>query len=135
MVPRSSRILLVVSSFLLGAGSAIHASAFSKAVSAVAKSDLPPLFGNALKGLWLGDSTTMLALAMIFGLLAARPFLAARSIILLISLIPAGIAAMIYVFMGGFFAGHLLLVSAALAFVAGLKLPALKTTSVTAQRA
>src|SRR5437588_11569771 len=100
MVLRTPRLLLSISSLLLVAGSVIHTSAFPKAASAVANSNLPAIFGRALKSLWLADSTTMLALAIIFGLLAVRPFTASRLLILLLSLIPAGTAAMIYVFMG-----------------------------------
>jgi hypothetical protein len=119
MVSRVPRLLLVLASFLLALGGAMHASAFPKAVKAVAASNLPPFFGKALKGLWLADSTTMFALALIFGLFAIKPWAASRAAVILTSLIPAGIAAMIYLFMGAFFAGHLLFLSAILALIAG----------------
>lgn len=135
MVLRTPRFLFAISCLLLVAGNVLHTSSFPKAASAVANSNLPAIFVKAFKALWLADSTTMLALAIIFGWLAVKPFLAPRSLIFLISLIPAGTAAMIYVFMGGFFAGHLMLASAALAFVAGLMIPASVTTSVAGQSA
>jgi hypothetical protein len=119
MVSRVPRLLLVLASFLLALGGAMHASAFPKAVKAVAASNLPPFFAKALKALWLADSTTMFALALIFGLFAIKPWAASRAAVILTSLIPAGIAAMIYLFMGAFFAGHLLFLSAILALIAG----------------
>jgi hypothetical protein len=61
----------------------------------------------------------MFALALIFGLFAIKPWAASRAAVILTSLIPAGIAAMIYLFMGAFFAGHLLFLSAILALIAG----------------
>jgi len=113
----------------------MHASAFHKAVKAVAVSNLPAFFGNALKGLWLADSTTMFALALIFGLFAIKPWAASRAAVILTSLIPAGIAAMIYLFMGAFFAGHLLLLSAMLALIAGTQFPASRTSISAIQEA
>jgi hypothetical protein len=134
MVSRGPRILLVLASFFLAAGSVMHASAFPKAAKAVAVSNLPAFFGNALKGLWLADSTTMFALALIFALLAMKPFCATRAVVVLASLIPAGIAAMIYLFMGAFFAGHLLLLSAILVLIAGTQFPTSRTSVSAVQR-
>jgi hypothetical protein len=118
------RLLLGFSSLILALGAFIHAAAFSRALAAIAKSNLPPFFGTSLKALWLADSTTSLILAATFGLIAARPSAATRSVVLLLALIPTATAVLIYTFLGGFFAGHFLVVPAAAAFVAGLRLPA-----------
>jgi ABC-type methionine transport system permease subunit len=49
--------------------------------------------------------------------MATRPF------VVLVALIPAATAILLYTFLGNFLAGHLLLTIAALAFLAGLQLP------------
>jgi hypothetical protein len=123
MVPRAPRFLLAFSSLLSAVGGVVHAAAFRKTLAAVAGSNLPPFFGNSLKMLWLGDSTTLFGLAAIFGLIAARPFAATRTVVVLLALIPAATAVLLYTFLGSFFAGHLLLTIAAAAFFAGLQLP------------
>ncbi len=123
MVPRSSRFLLAFSSFLLVVGAVMHAVAFRMTLTAVAKSDIPAFFGNSLKALWLGDSATLLIVAVLFCLFAIRPSTATRLVVLLVSLVPAATAVLLYIFLGNFFAGHLLIVTSAVAFLAGLKFP------------
>ena len=118
------RLLFGFSSFLLGVGGIAHAVAFNRALAAIAASNLPPFIGNSFKALWLADSATLVILAAVFGLVAARPSAATRPLIVLSALIPAATAGLIYAFVGGFYAGHVLLVAAAAAFVAGLKSPA-----------
>lgn len=124
MITRTPRFLLAFCSLLMLAGGLMHATAFKLTVSAVSTSNLTPFFGNSFKALWLGDSTTMFVLAVIFGLIAARPSVATRPLLCLIALIPATTAVLLYVFLGGFFAGHILMLTAVLAFVAGLQFPA-----------
>lgn len=123
MVARAPRFLLAFSSLLLVVGGAMHAAAFKRTLVAIAASNLPPFFGNSLKLLWLGDSTTMFILAAVFGLIAARPSVVKGPVVLLLALIPAATAVLIYTFLGGFLAGHLLLAIAALVFSAGLRFP------------
>jgi hypothetical protein len=117
------RLLLGFSSLILALGAFVHAAAFGKALAAIGRSDLAPFFGTCLKALWLADSTTCLILAATFALIAARPAVATRPLVLLLALIPTATAVLIYTFLGGFFAGHFLLVPAVAAFVAGLRLP------------
>jgi hypothetical protein len=118
------RLLLAFSSLLLAAGGVVHAVAFNRARAAFAASSLPPFFGNTSKALWLADSTTLWMVAAVFGLIAARPAAATGPVVMLVALIPAATAVLIYLFLGSFFAGHLLLAAAAMAFFAGLWLPA-----------
>jgi hypothetical protein len=118
------RLLLAFSSLLLVAGGVVHALAFSRARAAFAASNLLPFFGNTAKALWLADSTTLWMVAAVFGLIAARPAAATGPVVMLVALIPAATAVLIYLFLGSFFAGHLLLAAAAMAFFAGFWLPA-----------
>lgn len=123
MVTRTPRFLLASSSLLSALGGTIHAAAFRKALAAINASDLPRFYGGSSKGLWLADSATLFILAALFGLIAARPSTATRPLVILVALIPAATAILLYTFLGNFFAGHLLLAIAALAFLAGLQFP------------
>ena len=115
-----SRCLLWIAAALLFLGAFLHTSAFPRVLSAVASSNLPSFFGQSLKGLWLIDSMTLLILAVVFGLLAAKPALASGLVLALIALIPVGTAVLLYIFMGLFPAAHLLMVAGGLAVAAGL---------------
>ena len=115
-----SRCLLWIAAALLLLGAFLHTSAFPRVLSAVASSNLPSFFGQSLKGLWLIDSMTLLILAVVFGLLAAKPALASGLVLALIALIPVGTAVLLYIFMGLFPAAHLLMVAGGLAVAAGL---------------
>lgn len=124
MVKRIPRLLLAFSSLLAAAGAAIHAAPFDRALAAISAANLRPFYGNSFKALWLGDSTTLFIFAAISALIAARPSAATRPVVLLLALIPGAVAVLIYIFLGGFFAGHVLLAIAASAFVAGIQFPA-----------
>ncbi len=123
---RAPRFLLAFSSLLLAVGGALHAAPFGRTQALITASNLTPFLANSYKALWLGDSANMFLLSALFGLIAARPSAAARPVVLLLALIPAATAVLIYVFLGGFFAGHILLATAAVAFFAGLQFPAAK---------
>lgn len=116
------RLLLAIAAAFLAFGGAVHALAFRKAAAAVAASNLATFYGNALKGLWLIDSATLVTLAAAFALIAVRPAMASGGVIALLALIPAATAAFLYYFIGAFAPAHLLLAAAALAFSAGLLL-------------
>ena len=96
----------------------MHALAYKKAVAAVATSNLAAFYAQALKGLWLIDSATLVTLAIAFGVLAARPALASGLVIALLALIPAATAALLYYFIGPSPPAHLLLFAAVLSFSA-----------------
>src|SRR5262245_12622951 len=116
---RTRSTLRVVSAALLAMGGIMHTRAFGRASAAVASSSLPVFYGSALKALWLIDSATLLVLAAILLLLAARPAHASGAVVVLLALIPAATAAMLYTFMGPFLPAHVLLVAAFLAGLAG----------------
>jgi hypothetical protein len=115
-----SRIFLGASAALLLLGGAVHTLAFKKAVAAVAASDLAPFFGKALKGLWLIDSTMLITLAIVFGVIAVRPAMASSVVVALLTLMPAVVAILLYCLIGAIMPAHLLVVVAALGFAAAL---------------
>ena len=115
-----SRLFLGLAAALLLFGGAVHTLAFNKAVAAVAASDLAPFFGKALKGLWLIDSTMLITLAIVFGLIAVRPVMASSVVVALLTLMPAVVAILLYCFIGAIMPAHLLVVAAALGFAAAL---------------
>ena len=119
---RAPQLMLGVASFLMALGGAMHAAAFNRAAVAIAGSNLPRFFGDCSKALWLADSTTMFSLAALFGLIAAKPSAATRPVVMLLALIPAATGVLIYVFLGSFFAGHILMATAILVFFAGVQL-------------
>lgn len=96
----------------------MHALAYKKAVAAVATSNLVAFYAQALKGLWLIDSATLVILAISFGVLALRPALAGSLVIALLALIPAATAGLLYYFIGPSPPAHLLLLAAVLTFSA-----------------
>jgi hypothetical protein len=98
----------------------MHARAFGKAAAAVASSSLPPFYGSSFEALWLIDSATLLVLSAIFALLAARPAHASGAMIVLMALIPAATAILLYRFMGSFLPAHMLLTAALMAALAGM---------------
>jgi hypothetical protein len=114
-----ARALLATASLLLAIGGTTHFNAYGKAVAAVQGSNLPPYFGNALKGLWLMDSAGMLVLAAVCALVAITPNSASGWVMILLGLIPLSTAVLLYVFIGGFFGAHILIVTAIAIVVAG----------------
>ena len=127
-MPRSiPRLLLAFSSLLSAFGGAIHAAAFRKALPIISASNLPHLYGGSSKALLLEDSAVLFILAAVFGLIAIRPSTATRPLVMLVALIPAVTAVLIYTFLGNFFAGHILLAIALPALFAGLQFPSAVT--------
>jgi hypothetical protein len=122
MVTTAPRFLLAVSSLVLALGSVAHAAAFSRAATALSMPGLPPFIAGSSKALWLSDSSTLLIVAVAFALIALRPAAASGAVVMVIALIPAATAVLIYRFLGPFYAGHMLLAAAAAAFLAGLLL-------------
>jgi hypothetical protein len=117
------RILLAFAAVILILGGAMHAAAFKRASAAIAAVNLIPLYANSFRALWLIDSATLFILALLFGVLAFRPRLATRSIVILLALIPAATALLIYNFVGSFFPAHMLITAAIAVFVSGLQFP------------
>lgn len=84
-----------------------------------AGSNLPAYFGNALKALWLMDSSGMFVLAAVCMLIAIRPASATGAVVMLLALIPAATAILLYAFIGRFFGAHILLATCVAMALAG----------------
>jgi hypothetical protein len=110
-----SRISLGAAAALLAFGGLTHARAFDTASSIVQSSNVPAFYANVFKAFWLMDSATLLLLAAVLGLVAAKPSTASRAVILLLALMPATTAALLYMFLGAFVPAHLLLAAAVIA--------------------
>jgi hypothetical protein len=121
-----ARILLAFSAILLAFGAWIHTSAFEKVSAAVAKSDLDAFLGKGLKVLWLQDSTIAIVLASVFATAAIRPFAASKGVIVLLGLVPAVTATLVYHFIGNFVAGHIFLTAGIAAILGALLYPPAK---------
>ena len=130
MNDRAPRLVLALCSLLLALGGLAHAAAFRGAAAAIRAANLPSVYANDFKTLWLADSATLWIVAALFAMLAARPGLATRSVVVLIALVPAATAVLIYIFVGGFYAAHLLMGTAAAAAFAAIWLPAVKVRRV-----
>ena len=115
-----SRLLLSLAAVLLLAGGVAHAVAFPNAARVIEGSNLPSFFAGAYKGLWLGDSTNLVGLALAFGFAAARPASCSRAVIFLLALLPIATAASIYSTLGSFWPAHVLLASGTAALLGGL---------------
>ena len=120
VVSRLARLLLGFSATILVVGAFLHTSAFHRVPPAVDSSNLEPFFGKSLEALWLIDSATLTALALVFGLAAVRPGTVSRAVIAILACIPAATAVLLYVFLGPFIPAHMLLVAAVAALFATL---------------
>lgn len=115
-----SRILFGLSSILLLFGGVVHTRAFGKATALVSASNLAPFFVKTFKALWLIDSTMLFTSAIIFALVVFRPSVATNAVLMLVALMPAVVAALLYLFVGVIMPAHLLVLASALAFAGAL---------------
>ena len=137
-----SRFLLGLASAILIGGATMHAIAFRKVAIAVQTSNLPPFFGNCLKALWIADSSTLMLIAALLTLLVLRPAAPGGAIAVSCGVLLATTASILYIFLGAFFAAHLLVAASAATLVACAvekshsdNLNALKKTSLTPRHA
>jgi hypothetical protein len=130
MNSRIPRLLLAASAAIFAFGAAMHAVAYvAKAQPSISGANLAPFMVSELKVLWLADSTTLMALALVLGLIAAKPASASKAVIMLLAIVPAAITVLLYVFLGPFYPGHMLLAASAMVFVAGVLMPAAISTN------
>ena len=104
-------------------GGLAHASAFAGAAAIVDAAALPPFIAGSFKALWLIDSTLQIVIGLVAATLAWRPGLASGMLLALLGFIPLGSALLLYTFLPGFYAGHLMVATAAALIVAGLFWP------------
>lgn len=115
-----ARLLFGGAAAIFGLGAAMHALAFrTHAISAIDQSRLPAFMGAELKVLWLADSSTLAMLALACGYLIFRPLSARGPVIFLLFAVPVATAALLYDFLGPFFAAHMLIAASLLVAVAG----------------
>lgn len=121
---RTSRTLLALAACIFAFGGVVHALAYvTKASAQISGAQVPAFFAAELRGLWISDSTTLLAVAFLCGFIAMRPTASGRPAIMLIALVPAAIACVLYAFLGGFYAAHMLLFGSAMVAIAGYLMP------------
>jgi len=111
------RALFITAALVLAIGAIMHASAFQKIQEALSISNLSPFPAESLKVLWLADSATCLSVAAFFGSLAVDSASANHFAALVVALIPAATAVLLYIFIGSFIGGHLLLAATLSAIV------------------
>jgi hypothetical protein len=114
------RGFFITATLVLAIGAIMHAAAFQKIQEALFISNLTPFAADSLKVLWLANSATCLLVAAFFGCLGVNPSSANHFAALVVALIPAATAVMIYIFIGSFVGGHLLLAAALSAIVGTL---------------
>jgi hypothetical protein len=119
-----TRALSVGAAAIFGVGGVLHAAAYGRAGAGLAKSHVPPFLSSELRALWLADATTLVALAAICGYLALRPHAASRLLTVLLVAIPGGTTALVYNFLGPFYAAHLLLAACLMVIASVLLRPA-----------
>jgi hypothetical protein len=120
-----SRLLLALAAAIFLFGAAMHARAYFVSASRIIDASIvKTFFSSELKVLWLADSTTLTGLALLFGLIAARPAWASRPVILCLAWIPGATTALLYFFLGPFYAAHLLFAATLMVILSGLLLPA-----------
>ena len=112
------RAFFITAALALAIGAIMHAVAFQKIQEALFVSNLSPFAAESLRVLWLADSATCLLVAAFFGGLVVKPAGANHFAALLVALIPASTAVLIYTFLGSFIGAHLLL-AASLCAIAG----------------
>lgn len=103
------RAFFITAALVLAVGAIMHAFAFQKIQDALFVSNLSPFAAESLKVLWLADSATCLLVAAFFGGLAVNAASANHFAALLVALIPASTAVLIYTFLGSVIGAHLLL--------------------------
>jgi hypothetical protein len=126
-----ARILLALSSLALLFGGVMHGLAFvKKAGPTLDVSHLPPFFVAELKVLWLGDSTTLIGVGVVYAVAAIVPKMTSGIVLLLITTVPAATTLLLYGFLGEFYAAHLLAAATIMASAGGLLL--IPNASITA---
>ena len=85
-------------------------------------SDLPPLIGEEMGALWVWDAVVLVTLAAIFLAVALRPKAASGVVVMLVAVIPIGLAAILIRLVGLYFPVYTVGGSGLAAFTAGLLL-------------
>lgn len=119
-VRRFPRVLLALSAVILGAGGVMHGLAFGELLGALSAAGLNRFYAQSFKVLWLSDSVVLLVLAAVFAYLAIRPEAARGAVVMLLAVIPAMTATLLYRWVGNVVPAHLLLAATVAAVFAGI---------------
>ena len=112
-----TRAMYILAASILILGSVLHATGFPRAT--IEASGLSAFHVNAYAAMWFSDSLAQFTVGLILVFLSSRRNDSSRTVVVLLTLIPAGIAVVVYLFLGSFFGGHLL-VAASVAMIAGV---------------
>lgn len=120
MPPLVARLMLGAAALGLGADGVMHAAVWGASGMAAARaSNLPAMFGAELGVLWLWDAVALVGLALVFLFAALRPAAVSGPVIMLLALIPALLAAILYWAVGPFYPELTVGIPALLALAAG----------------
>ena len=108
------RVALAASALLQLAGAIVHALGFPSVVPAFDASSMSASLIQVCKALWLANSSSLVVIAALCAYIAVRPSSAKPALIGILALAPLMSAALIYIYLGAFFAGHLMLLASAL---------------------
>ncbi len=118
MTPLISRVLIGLAAAALLIDASLHWILFGQsALKAIGASNLPPALLADFKVLWVADVTTLLSLAAAFAWAALSPASVSAGVVLVLSVIPAALGALCFLFGAPSYAGFNMLTAAALAAV------------------
>ncbi len=121
MPPLVARLMLGAAALGLGFDGVMHAAVWGASGMAAARaSNLPAMFAAELGVLWLWDAVVLVGLALVFLFAALRPAAVSGPVIVLLALMPAILAAILYGAVGPFYPELTVGIPALLALAAGL---------------
>lgn len=117
------RVLLVLAAAVLAFDGLAHAYLYGAKFAALAvASNLPPLIGKEMAGLWIWDAFVLVTLAAIFLTVAVRPTSVSGRVVMLVAFIPISLAAILIRLLGFYFPVFTVGGSGVVAVVAGFML-------------
>ncbi len=121
MSAKIARILLALAAAALAVDASLHWILFGpKVLAIIGPSNLPPALAADFKVLWVADISTLLSVALAFAWAARFPAAASAALVLVVSIIPAALGVLIFVFGAPSYAGFNMLAAAGLAVIAGV---------------
>lgn len=111
-----SRALIGLAAAALAIDAGLHWIFFGQgALAAIGVSNLPLTLAADFKVLWVADVTTLLSVAAAFAWAAISPASVASGVVLVLSVIPAALGVLVFLFGAPSYAGVNMLIAAALA--------------------
>lgn len=119
-VRRFPRILLGLSAVILAVSGVMHGLAFGELLRALTGAGLTRFYAQSFKVLWLSNSVVLLVVSAVFAYLAVRPEAARGAVVMLLAVIPAMTATLLYRWAGNVVPAHMLLAATVAAVFAGI---------------